>query len=278
MRGRGTRSRATLLALAVAILAAAPAPATAAGEAPGFRAECLFSHRLSDDPIVHPGEPGMSHSHDFFGNRSTDAFSTTSSLRRGRTSCEPAADGAAYWVPTLYDRPGHPVTALSATFYYRASTHPARRVRPYPLGLRMIAGDAMARRPARRPVATWSCLGATVDPSPVIRRCPPGAGLRMQLRFPDCWNGRDLDSADHRRHMAYSRSGRCPRSRPVPVPQLLFVIDYPTRGSSKTSIASGAGFTEHGDFFNAWRPDALRRRVRACLRRGLSCDPYGLPE
>ena len=63
------------------------------------------------------------------------------------------------------------------------------------------------------------------------------------------------------------------------MPRLLFVIDYPsTRGSSKTRIASGKSFTEHGDFFNAWRPDALRRRVRACLRRGLSCDPYGLPE
>jgi hypothetical protein len=271
------RGRATPLVAALAALACTPVPTAAAKQA-GFRAECLFTHRLSDDPIVHPGHPGMAHSHDFFGNRSADAFSTTSSLRRGRTSCEPAADGAAYWLPTLYDAAGSPVTALSASFYYRASTHPMRRVRPYPLGLRMIAGDAMARRRARRPVATWSCLGAKVERSPVIRRCPRGASLRVEVRFPDCWNGRDLDSADHRSHMAYSRSGRCRRSRPVPVPQLLFVVDYPTRGSSKMRVASGRSFTEHADFFNAWQPDALRRRVRSCLRRGHSCDPYGLPE
>ena len=29
---------------------------------PRFVTRCTFSHRLADDPIVHPGQPGASHS------------------------------------------------------------------------------------------------------------------------------------------------------------------------------------------------------------------------
>jgi Domain of unknown function (DUF1996) len=33
---------------------------------------CPFSHTSTDDPIVYPGQPGRSHAHTFFGNRSFD--------------------------------------------------------------------------------------------------------------------------------------------------------------------------------------------------------------
>jgi hypothetical protein len=69
-----------LLACVVALLAAfASSPAASAAsreKGASFAVRCDFSHRASDDPIVHPGDPGAAHSHDFFGNRSTDAFST----------------------------------------------------------------------------------------------------------------------------------------------------------------------------------------------------------
>jgi hypothetical protein len=55
-----------------------------------------------DDPIVYPGQPGRSHAHAFFGNRSTDASSTRGSLLQAVTTCKPRADKAAYWVPTLF--------------------------------------------------------------------------------------------------------------------------------------------------------------------------------
>ena len=41
-----------------------------------FVVECGYSHSAPDDPIVYPGQPGMSHEHDFFGNVTTDADST----------------------------------------------------------------------------------------------------------------------------------------------------------------------------------------------------------
>jgi hypothetical protein len=41
-----------------------------------FWLKCPASHRLPDDPIVHPGQPGATHLHEFFSNRSTNAGST----------------------------------------------------------------------------------------------------------------------------------------------------------------------------------------------------------
>jgi hypothetical protein len=77
---------------------------SAASVIPGFQVNCFYSHRLKDDPIVFPGTPGAAHMHDFFGNRSTDAFSTTASLRAASTNCQNSDDKSGYWAPTLYSR------------------------------------------------------------------------------------------------------------------------------------------------------------------------------
>jgi hypothetical protein len=37
-----------------------------------FFSNCYLSDIASDDPIVYPGQPGVSHSHTFFGSRSTN--------------------------------------------------------------------------------------------------------------------------------------------------------------------------------------------------------------
>src|SRR5437773_1769395 len=72
-------------ALVVAALPAGPVWAFKQGDMPDFVVSCPFSHRLPDDPIVYPGQPGASHLHDFFGNTSVDAASTYSQLRRSTT-------------------------------------------------------------------------------------------------------------------------------------------------------------------------------------------------
>src|SRR6185312_9532277 len=41
---------------------------------------CSADHYAPNDPIVFPGQPGMSHMHTFYGNKSTDAFTTLASL------------------------------------------------------------------------------------------------------------------------------------------------------------------------------------------------------
>ena len=55
--------------------------------------------------------------------------------------------------------------------------------------------------------------------------------LESYLDFPQCWNGRDLDSADHKSHMAYPVNAACPSTHPVPVPKLRQVLRYPVSGN-----------------------------------------------
>ena len=58
---------------------------------------------------------------------------------------------------------------------------------------------------------------------PVDRECPDG--LRAEVFFPSCWDGKNVDSQDHRSHMAYPSTmdnGDCPASHPVRLPSLFF--------------------------------------------------------
>src|SRR5262245_47196774 len=72
--------------LVVAIAPTVPQPGRA-GTDFGWSSVCGYSRTAKDDPIVYPGSPGLSHSHDFFGNDGTDAFSTYESLRADTTNC-----------------------------------------------------------------------------------------------------------------------------------------------------------------------------------------------
>src|SRR5689334_18496233 len=114
MRIRSFVAALALLALQPAASGQTPPPS---GE-PTFASRWPFSHRARDAPIVQPGQPGASHSHDFLGNRTTNAFSTYESLRDGATTWRRTADHAGYWIPTLL-KSKRPVPIAGATFYYR---------------------------------------------------------------------------------------------------------------------------------------------------------------
>ena len=236
-----------------------------------FVESCRFSHQAADDPIVIPGKPGASHQHTFVGNRTTDAFSTFGSLRSGRTTCARAADTAAYWVPALYQG-ASVVLPRAATIYYRRET--TSPVMAFPNGLRMIAGDAAATSPQGMRVTFWSCGALSgVPPSTDVPTCPQvrGSSLRLHVRFPSCWDGSRLDSPDHKSHMAYAVRGACPSTHPVAVPAVAQIYRYPTLGGEGFTLASGGELSAHADFFNAWRPGALKRLVEGCLNALVHC-------
>jgi hypothetical protein len=237
-----------------------------------FWVKCYFSHVASDDPIVFPGHPGWSHSHTFFGNRSTDAFSTPARLRRAKTNCKFKADRAAYWVPTLYLN-GRPVKPASIGVYHKLKTTSV--IHPFPAGLRIVAGDSAARRPQDIHVTYWTCWMAR-GPSSTVPTCPSKplgfdgrlSYLTLHVVFPDCWDGTHLDSRNHHSHMTYSNYGTCPRSHPVQVPGLQYVIEYPILGGPGVSLASGSPFSGHGDFMNGWDQNVLARIVANCTAPG----------
>jgi hypothetical protein len=259
--GARTRPLRAKPAVAAALLLALLLPQTAAGKAE-FRADCRLDKRVAQDPIVHPGKRRAGHLHDFFGR------------------CDPAADRSLYWVPTLFVKRGRrlrPLTPSGVTIYYSVEEELASQVQPYPAGLKMIAGNARERGRVPGAPNVWSCLGGGPSGETFVR-CPPGSALELLLNFPDCWDGRRVDSPDHQSHMAYSAGGACPSSHPVAVPELQFKIRWPTRGGARrVTLASGPGYSAHGDFVNRWEPAPLQQRIDDCLVPVVKCGPDGRP-
>jgi hypothetical protein len=238
-----------------------------------FVVVCKFSHMSFDDPIVFPGKPGRSHDHTFFGTVTTDADSTPQNLTGDATTCSRSEDTAAYWAPTLYVN-GQPVAPEDAKIYYRRRT--LQRVRAFPAGLEMVAGDSSSTKPQSLRITYWDCgenQHGRFPPTSSIPTCTGGKNLSLHVRFPDCWNGRDLDSVDHKSHVAYSTAGRCPESQPVAVPSIELIVRYPIAPGADAELASGGQSSGHADFINAWQEDGLRRLVDDCLNALRSCGP-----
>jgi hypothetical protein len=223
---------------------------------------CGFSHRNNDDPIAFPGRPGRSHNHTYVGNRTVDAHSTPASLRGGPSSCGDLGDSSAYWTPTLYVD-GDPVQPLVGLAYYVKRTSTAMQA--FPVGLKMIAGDPDATRPQNTGIVGWGCGGVG---SPIrfatVPRCGDHHTLQLRVNFPDCWNGDNLDSADHKRHMAYGREGRCPSTHPVAVPTITLIFLYPP--ISGTAQISSGRYAAHADFIHGWDQNVLAGLVAALNR------------
>ena len=259
-------------AVPVALSGSPDAPVTGAeGRVAQFLVECPFSHALPDDPIVFPGRPGQSHMHVFFGNETADASSTLASLSVGATLCDQRLDRASYWAPALYEGDAMLQPTGSVAYYRPGEGVDPTSLQPYPDGLEMIAGDSSALDAQSTSVVAWTCgTGIARDANPPT--CAAGRPLRMLVTFPDCWNGADVDSADHRSHVAYSSHGACPADHPVPVPQLQFSVIYDFSGDpSDLSLASGPLTTAHADFFNAWDHAKLASEIEACLHRRVIC-------
>jgi hypothetical protein len=222
------------------------------------------------------------HLHDFFANKTTDADSTHQTLLAGGTTCFMKADRAAYWIPTLILKAsGTKVRPRDANFYYRVITRPVSAVRAYPPGLKIIAGNHDATRPQPTSIVYWGCgdAGPTDDYNHPVD-CGPG-WVTAHINFPDCWDGVHLDSADHMSHMAYSIDPNddgaysCPKKHPVPVPRLIFALEWPIHDGTTIKLSSGPYYTLHGDYFNAWVQSRLRSLVVHCIRAGKDCGKPG---
>lgn len=257
-----------LAAYAAGMRAEAMGTARVFGPAQGgnFTVGCGFSHRAPDDPIVLPGQPGSSHDHSFLGNRTTDAFSTEETLLSGGTTCDRKSDRSAYWVPTLL-RNGKPVRPLGAAVYYRRRTYAP--VIPFPLGLRMVAGNASAEAPQGVDRIWWNCQGDApkLAEAPV---CTPRGHLRLHVEFPECWDGERLDS-DDQSHVVYADEGVCPETHSYALPSLMLVVGYPVRGNEMLSFSSGGLDSAHADAMLAWRDGAQEVLVERCLDERRKC-------
>lgn len=275
----GVRSVVAVLALLAGLVAVLVTPSAVRAEGM-FVAECDHTHTAANDPIVFPKLPGKSHLHEFFGNRSTNASSTPRSLRRATSECTPKADRSAYWVPALFKN-GKRMKPIGAQIYYQDFGRRGQ-VFPFPVGLRMIAGDITSTKLQPTYKVHWECSSLHAGGSQTIPTCTKEQGhVTLRMSFPDCWDGRRLDSPNHTSHMAYNRDNgfepflqECPRSHPVLVPQLQVNVFYPMHDGKGVKLASGPIETAHADFFNAWNPKVQRQKVETVLNRGQACHPY----
>ncbi len=255
--------------------------------AASFRIECGFSHMANNDPIVFPGKTGASHHHTFFGNTSSNAFSTNASLASaGNTTCSGGImNRSSYWVPSMIDTAnGAPIKPLYILVYYK--TPNPEKVTVPPAGLRMIAYGSTNTTGPSGPYDKknrYTCNQVYETKQEHIPNCQPGETLDWMLVFPDCWDGRNLDSANHQSHMASSRDGVCPTTHPVLIPLISYNVHYPvgSSGTSKWRLASDnyqttspGGYSGHGDWMNGWDPVFMRGFVKNCLLANKDCHAH----
>ena len=257
-----------------------------------FRIVCQFSHMAFDDPIVLPGQPGRSHLHVFFGNTAANANSTAASIAStGNSTCLGGTiNRTAYWAPAMIDtRDGTPVVPSSLAVYYKTGytgVAPAT-VQSIPAGLRMIAGNSAAKAPVQWGPVNFACIdavtgtGANVYSVPTT--CKAGNTIWMRIVFPQCWDGINLDSPDHKSHMAYP-SGGCPSTHPVALPEItvnvLYIISDPA-APARWRLASDnydpslpAGYSSHADWFNGWKQEFMDSFVKDCERPAKDCHAH----
>jgi hypothetical protein len=107
--------------------------------------------------------------------------------------------------------------------------------------------------------------------------------LRGQIVFPSCWDGKNVDSPDHKSHMAYPDgidNGECPDSHPVRVPTIFYEVwnvvkpfnDLNDGGRFVLSTGDTTGFSMHADFLFGWDTDVFARSIEECD----TADPSGV--
>lgn len=147
-------------------------------------------------------------------------------------------------------------------------------------------GAESSQAALRQKALGFNCLNYNEPPEPTLYRhflpnktyldeyCPDG--LRLELMFPSCWNGRDVDSTDHATHVVYPSlviDGTCPEGYETRLVSLFYETIWNTYGFKDQdgffALANGdpTGFGYHGDFMFGWQEGVLQEAVNTCTNQ-----------
>lgn len=238
-------------------------------------------HLNTANIVVAPGVPGPEHHvHDYVGNVSTDVDSTDDSLAAAETTCANGDRSTYYW-PVLRTGAGageaeHGSIQMPASVTLAAYGNPAGPVVAMPRLLRGTIGDA---RTATHPVGlarpTWTCASTPQRRTDRYPLCPPGDQVVRVFDFPSCWDGRRVDSPDHRAHLAFTAAGGACPSGTFAVPRLRLSLAYARPDGARYAIDAfpdqrNSPVTDHAFFINLM-PEPLMAHVVQCLNTARSC-------
>jgi hypothetical protein len=238
----------------------------------------LEGHRNTANYVVAPGVPGPPHHvHDYVGNLSTGLDSTDATLAAAPTTCTNGDRSTYYW-PVLRKGAradtGHGAIDVPVAVTLTAYPDPGGPVVAMPRLLRATTGDARAAtHDAGLARPTWTCAGAG-PPGLRYPLCPRGARLLRVFEFPSCWDGRRVDSPDHRAHLVFPAPEGCPRGT-FAVPRLRLTVAYERPDGDRFAIDGfpdqrGSPVTDHAFLVNLV-PAALMARIVRCLNTDVGC-------
>ncbi|MCJ1310740.1 hypothetical protein MMC25_004406 [Agyrium rufum] len=265
------------------------------------------------DPLVNPGVPSA-HLHTLHGGNALGLTTTVEDLLSSDcTSCQVTKDKSAYWSAALYFQEASTgqlslVPEVSHLTYYKYTPLTVNGVYTFPSalpnGFQMISGDPFERNftlPVPDPPMPWygddatqhalaqkaigfNCLNYGATPEPSLYRhflptkeyidgnCPDG--IRMELLFPQCWNGKDLTSSTFKSHVAFPSAtingGECPSGYDSVINQIFFETIVNTAafagqaGQFVLSDGDPTGYGFHGDLIIAWEDNFLEEATKTC--------------
>ncbi|OTA81848.1 hypothetical protein M434DRAFT_37374 [Hypoxylon sp. CO27-5] len=205
------------------------------------------------DPLVNPGMVPSPHLHQIIGGNSLNVTMDPAKDMPGEstcTTCQFTEDTSNYWTAVLFFRarngtfkrvPIRPNVGFDGadggmTVYYMqnglADYQQRSKVTAFKPGFRMLIGDVMARtedQANKYKQVTYTCLQDMTTRFPETKNLPNKpcpAGIMANIRFPTCWDGKNLDTADHMSHMSYPANGTFDSQGPCPATHPVRLIPY----------------------------------------------------
>jgi hypothetical protein len=306
-------------------LAPAGIPGSAAPDVLGaFRFVCGYTVNRYDDHVAFYGKPGASHLHSETGPLNWNAFSNYGNLRTaGGSKCNDvagadknlaeatwSANRTPYEQPALLDGRGNVINPDAVVFYYKRFPDGSPFLDPtsykfqgkgarLPNGIKFLFGNhpddpSLAFDSAN---IKFMCTGAGTangefgsNMLAALQACRGTAGqFEARAVAPGCWDGANLDTADHRSHLAYPvrnvNTGqlRCDAGHPFVIAGFTYAAQYTIAATDDPATirfssdagapAKPAGWSFHVDYGPmAWDPKVAAMWQDNCINKLLNCS------